>query len=70
MDNFPFRRSLWRKRGQPKMQRYCCDGECRQGRECPQVDGEMIEAGLIVAAIIGATAAVILALTFTFSWLI
>lgn len=56
MDNFPFRKSLWRKRRQLPQQ------------EIP-TQTDLDTAAVIVAAIIGCTLAVMLALSFTLSWL-
>ena len=55
MDNFPFRKSAWRKR-QLQQQEY-------------KTETDLESAALIVASIIGVTGAVLVALFFTFSWL-
>jgi len=52
-----------------KPPRNCCDGHCTQGCTCPQVDNDLTTSGLLAAAILGATLAVLFALFVTFLWL-
>lgn len=72
MDNFPFKKSLWRKRKTET--RYCCDGKCMQNLHCPHIDDDDNDLTLMkvaACAILGVAACAfgVLALSILALWL-